>query len=214
MCSVDLQSLSRPTPLLQSIEKHPLPAMADLNPLFYTSGPLVRLSKEFNLNGLSMVSVMPHIHSFLLPAAFTTPKSSGAPVKEALAEYQRLMALLQVARGYTDQEMRRRFYGSKDVLWNNIDKNGGFRKYLDCCFDFMEVMDPPLSVFMGHDFEPMPNELRVHRTLGHRYVLMDDGEIMEGVGVDGTSLPDPYVIRVSDAAIGFNDDVGTGFVRQ
>ena len=185
--------------------------MADLNPLFYTSGPLVRLSKEFNLNGLSMVSVMPHIHSFLLPAAFTTPKSSGAPVKEALAEYQRLMALLQTTRGYTDQEMRRKFYGTKDVLWNNIDKNGGFRKDLDCCFD---VMESQLSVFVGARDDFVPIELRVHHSLGHRYVVMDDGEVMEGVGVDGTSLPAPYVIRDADEAIGFNDDVGTGFVRQ
>jgi hypothetical protein len=184
--------------------------MADLNPLFYTSGPLVRLSKEFNLNGLSMTSVMPRIHSFLLPAAFTTPKSSGALVKEAVAEYQLHMIELQAARGYTDDEMRRKFVGIKEVLWNQIGKDFGFDKYLDCCFD---VVNPRLSVLVYDDFEAV--EFRVHRTLGHRYVfLAESGEIIEAVDVDGTLLPDPYLIRRTDRAIAFNDDVGTGFVRQ
>ena len=158
--------------------------MADLNPLFYTSGPLVRLSKEFNLNGLSMVSVMPRIHSFLLPAGFTTPKSSGALVKERLDVHQANMIHFQAMRGHTDEYMKANFCSHKAALWRNVGENFGLRLYRDLCFN---VVNPRLSIGMadGH-FEPI--EFRVHRKLGHRYVMLaETGEFIEaGVNLDGT----------------------------
>ena len=186
--------------------------MADLNPLFYTTGPLVRLSKEFAVNGHSMASVMPRIHSFLLPAGFTTPKSSGALVKAALDGYQAHMARLQALRGYTDAEMRRNFVSNRDALWLGIDLDRGFSAYLRQCFI---AVDPQLSVDIGEGFEPMV--FLTHHQLGHRYVTLAlTGEALEGVGMgrDGRPLPMPWEMGPTDRGLAFNDDRGSGFVRR
>ena len=186
--------------------------MAELNPLFYTSGPLVRLSKEFTVNGHSMASVVPRIHSFLLPAGFTTPKSSGAPVKEALADHQTRMIELQALRGYTDAEMKRKFCGSKDALWLNVGANFGFFFHLELCF---RVVDPRLSVSVADGvYEPI--ELVIHHKLGHSYMrLTDSGDFISAADRNGKDIPVwGYLMGPNDRARPFNNDVGTGFVRR